>query len=281
VSSSTTHIVRLHDILPITHPEFFSTKARIAFNRGLAGLLSNKNIVWVMDTEASKKEFMSFFGNKLKIAVIPCEVGYGLNPPTVPVAKENRKNNTFLTVNTIEPRKNVRLIVKSFLTSLKLDSAVSDDELIIAGSYGWLEDDLILKLRSGHYGPQVKFIEKPDEAQIKRLYESSDFVISASEAEGFGLPPLEGILFGCLPLVSKLPQHFETMGTEAIYFDLNEESLSQAIFSARSLSISKRRELALTLHKQVRSRFSHEVLKIRWESLLTSIQAKSFGIGKK
>jgi glycosyltransferase involved in cell wall biosynthesis len=234
-----------------------------------------------MDTEASKKEFMSFFGNKLKIAVIPCEVGYGLNPPTVPVAKENRKNNTFLTVNTIEPRKNVRLIVKSFLTSLKLDSAVSDDELIIAGSYGWLEDDLILKLRSGHYGPQVKFIEKPDEAQIKRLYESSDFVISASEAEGFGLPPLEGILFGCLPLVSKLPQHFETMGTEAIYFDLNEESLSQAIFSARSLSISKRRELALTLHKQVRSRFSHEVLKIRWESLLTSIQAKSFGVGKK
>jgi glycosyltransferase involved in cell wall biosynthesis len=280
VGSSTHHIVRLHDILPITHPFFFPDQAQLAFRRGISSLLPNKRITWVMDTQASKNEFQEIFGFHLNVEVIPSEVGYGLhaNGAIATIGnKNNEKNkNTYLCVNTIEPRKNVGLVINSFLSSLHGTSKKNNDELIIAGSYGWMEEELIFRLRAGFYGDQVIFIEKAQEFQIENLYKTADFVISASEAEGFGLPPLEGMLFGCLPIVSNLPQHRETMGPNAIYFDLNERSLTRAIVDSREISISERQKLALTLNSHVRNNFSHEVLKKDWEQLLARLKIEGY-----
>jgi glycosyltransferase involved in cell wall biosynthesis len=269
------HIVRLHDVLPITHPYFFSETAQLAFNRGFLSLLSNRKIIWVMDTEASKKEFLELFGTDKNVEVIPCEVGYGLNPQMaiqgIKNKNKNKNKNTFLCVNTIEPRKNVEMIVNAFLESC---GQKTDDELIIVGSYGWKEEALISNLRSGFYGNQIKFIENAEEYQVEELFKKADFVISASEAEGFGLPPLEGMLFGCLPIVSDIPQHRETMGSKAIYFGLNKQSLSIAISTARKISISERQKLGLSAHHYVQNRFSHEVLKKEWTQLLLKLTSK-------
>jgi glycosyltransferase involved in cell wall biosynthesis len=274
VSRKSKHIVRLHDVLPIAHPYFFSENAQLAFRRGLASLLSNRKIIWVMDTEASKKEFLEMFGTEKYVEVIPCEVGYGLNPQTaiqsIKNKNKNKNKNTFLCVNTIEPRKNVGMIVNAFLYSL---GQKTNDELIIVGSYGWMEEELISRLRSGFYGNQIKFIERAEEFQVEELFKKADFVISASEAEGFGLPPLEGMLFGCLPIVSDLPQHRETMGSKAIYFGLNEQSLSIAISTARKISISERQKLGLSAHHYVQNRFSHAVLKKKWMQLLQKLDS--------
>jgi glycosyltransferase involved in cell wall biosynthesis len=279
VRSSTHHIVRLHDILPITHPFFFSEKAQIAFRRGLASLLLNRRITWVMDTEASKAEFLEIFGHYINVEVIPCEVGFGLNPVGAIKSIENktktRNKNVYLCVNTIEPRKNVGMVVNSFLRSLSENEEKFTDELVIVGTYGWMEEELISRLRKGFYGEQVKFIENAQEFQVEELYKTADFVISASEAEGFGLPPLEGMLFGCLPIVSNLPQHHETMGDKAIYFDLNEKSLSIAISRSRKITISQRKKLAIQAHSHIRHNYSNEVLKARWEELLTKLSTNS------
>ena len=274
VNRRSKHIVRLHDVLPITHPYFFSENAQLAFRRGLTSLLSNKKIIWIMDTEASKTEFLEMFGTDKNVEVIPCEVGYGLNPQmaiqSIKNKNKNKNKNTFLCVNTIEPRKNVGMIINAFLHSLNKNAK---DDLIIIGAFGWMEDELISRLRSGFYGDQVKFIEKAEEFQVEELLKKADFVISASEAEGFGLPPLEGMLFGCLPIVSDIAQHRETMGSHAIYFSLNEQSLSNAISTARKISISERQKLALTAHHYVQNRFSHAALKKKWIQLLKKLDS--------
>jgi len=274
------HIVRLHDVIPITHPYFFSEKAQLAFNRGFASLIKNKEIIWIMDTHASKKELLELFGLERIVEVIPCEVGHGLNPQKAIVSVKNKTKNkkknkiTFLCVNTIEPRKNVSLIISSFLFSLHENEKKCLDELIIVGSYGWMEEELIIRLRNGYYGKQVKFIEQAEEFQIEELFKQADFVISASEAEGFGLPPLEGMLFGCLPIVSDIPQHRETMDTKAIYFNLNKESLSGAISEARKVSIAERQKFAIEAHRYIQDKFSHEVLKENWGDLLQKLKSR-------
>jgi alpha-1,2-rhamnosyltransferase len=160
------------------------------------------------------------------------------------------------------------MVINSFLKSLKEDNTKFANELIIAGSYGWMEEELISKLRAGYYGQKIKFIENPDDSVIEELYKSANFVISASEAEGFGLPPLEGMLFGCLPIVSNLPQHHENMGNKAIYFDLSENSLLDAISTSKKIPQTVRRKLALDAHNYVRNEFSHEALIIKWKKLL-------------
>jgi alpha-1,2-rhamnosyltransferase len=275
VHPKTRHLVRLHDILPLTHPFFFTEKARGAFTSGIARLLTDHKIIWIMDTQASAKVFLENFGNQYKVEVVPCEVGYGINPEEAfNITKHKIANidkNVYLCVNTIEPRKNTKLVIESFLNSLKQADKKINDELIIVGKYGWLESELIFKLRSGFYGHQVKFFEDASDSQLQDLYKSADFVISASEAEGFGLPPLEGMLFGCLPIVSDIPQHRETMGGFAAYFELNVASLTEHISKSREVSEPNGGKMRLAAHNHVRNNYSGEVLTKQWNELLNQL----------
>lgn len=276
VSPNTKHIVRLHDILPFTHPFFFTTKAQLAFRQGLVKMLSNKRIIWVMDTVASKNEFIEVFGDQLKVEVIPCEVGNGWNSDKALkniTKKPLKKTCIFLVVGTIEPRKNIDLIINTFLSLQNKGFLNSTScQLIIAGSAGWIQGELLNQLRSSKFEPNIKFVEGASDAFIGILYSKADFIISASEAEGFGLTPLEGMFFGCIPIVSNIPQHREIMGTNAIYFDTYEKSLTIAIEKAMAIPSKERLALRLKGHKFVTANYGEEAITQKWASLLKKLQ---------
>ena len=276
VNRNTKHIVRLHDILPITHPFFFTPKAQLAFRQGLVKMLRNKRIIWVLDTVASKNEFIELFGNQLKVEVIPCEVGSGWDSGKVlkDITKKSLgKKSIFLVVGTIEPRKNIELIINTFLSLQNKDFLNSTShQLIIAGSAGWIDGELLSKLRSSKFGPNINFIEGASDTFIGKLYSRADFIISASEAEGFGLTPLEGMFFGCIPIVSNIPQHRENMGTNALYFDIYEKSLTIAIEKAMKIPSKERLALRLKGHKFVTANYGEEVITQKWASLLKKLK---------
>lgn len=276
VNRNTKHIVRLHDILPITHPFFFTTKAQLAFRQGLVKMLSNQRIIWVMDTVASKNEFIELFGDQLKVEVIPCEVGSGWDSGKALkniTKKSLKKTSIFLVVATIEPRKNIELIINAFLAIQNRGFLNSTScQLIVAGSAGWIKSELLIQLRLGKFGPNIKFIEGASDTFIGELYSRADFIISASEAEGFGLTPLEGMFFGCIPIVSNIPQHREIMGTNALYFDTYEKSLTIAIKKAMEIPSKERLALRLKGHKFVTANYSEEVITQKWASLLKKLQ---------
>jgi glycosyltransferase involved in cell wall biosynthesis len=282
VGSNTNHIVRLHDILPITHPFFFSPMAQKAFREGLSKLLSDQKIIWVMDTEVSKKEFLNNFGVERKVEVIPCEVGANFDMQNALTAvknknkdkNKNKNKNIYINVNTIEPRKNVEMVIGGFLNSISESKNKIQDELFIIGSYGWMQEGLIKRLRSGFYGKNIVFIEDAQDFRLQELYEKADFLISASQAEGFGLPPLEAMFFGCLPIVSNLPQHRETMRDKALYFELNEQALSDAISDSRKISKVRRAKLGLEAHQYVVKYFCRKTLSAKWSQLLDDYSKK-------
>jgi glycosyltransferase involved in cell wall biosynthesis len=278
VGSNTNHIVRLHDILPITHPFFFTLVAQKAFSEGLSKLLVDQKIIWVMDTDSSKQEFHNIFGFERKVEVIPCEVGANFDLENALKAvknkNKNKNKNIYINVNTIEPRKNVEMVISAFLKSISKSKNKIQDELIIVGSYGWMQDVLIQRLRSGFYGKNIVFFEDPQDSQLQELYEKADFLISASQAEGFGLPPLEAMFFGCLPIVSNLPQHRETMRDKAVYFELNEQALSDAISNSRKISKVRRAKLGVEAHNYVVKNFSKKSLALKWSQLLDDYSKK-------
>jgi glycosyltransferase involved in cell wall biosynthesis len=278
VSPQTIHIVRLHDILPITHPFYFSKKARWAFSRGLNTLLKDPKIIWVTDTLATKKEFVDFYGRHLKVEVIPCEVGFGFKLEHIyeSINKKHKESsdgkNIFLCVNTIEPRKNVEIVVQAFLCAQEKVPKNRKDQLIIVGKYGWLEEVLISKLRTNFFGPNIIFIEDIDDRELQEWYEKANFLVSASAAEGFGLPPLEGMLFGCIPIVSSLEQHRETIEEYGIFFDIDKKLLSEALMKAKSMSSEEKAAMGFKVHDYVKNKYSRESLKTRWEELLVRLQ---------
>jgi len=115
----------------------------------------------------------------------------------------------FLTLSTIEPRKEIPLLIRAY-RELKSEG-VKLPELVIAGRSGWMDEteDAEGIRRTG-------FVEEKDLAAV---YAGAEAFIFPSRYEGFGLPPLEALSCGVRRvLVSDAPALREVMGDTARYF---------------------------------------------------------------
>jgi len=267
VSKKTTHIVRIHDILPITHPQFFDNLAIFIFSRGLKSLLKNKSIVWVFDSQATSLEFQQLFGTHRIVKFIPCSVGTQFRQiPTNPTKSEN----LISVVNTIEIRKNIYKVIEEFLEATTLGLIPKDYKLAILGSKGRVDDQLYNSLLLNKFGPSVEFIDSPSNILISEYLARSRIIVSASFAEGFGLPPLEGMLFGCIPVISDIPQHRETIREHGFYFNPEDSSLRDALKNAHLKSSNAKSVEILKIQTHVLTEFSEDRITQLWRSLLES-----------
>ncbi len=268
VSKKTVHIVRLHDILPITNPQFFEDLAVSAFSKALKKMLNQRDIIWVMDSAASATEFQNIFGPGRKVYVIPCEVGAHLRRN---INLKTRKKNQIIVVNTIEPRKNILSAIEGFKSAVKNGLLPKNYKLIIVGGFGWQEEKLFRDLKSGKFGQNVIYHEDCGEEDLARLLNESKLLMSASYAEGFSLPPLEGMLFGCVPVVSNIAQHIETMGSRAIYFDEQKESIGIALKQAHVFASKGSKQKSL-LNEYVEQNFSSNLISNKWNQLFQELE---------
>ena len=138
---------------------------------------------------------------------------------------------------------------------------------------GWQEKLLTKNLRGQVFGPDIVFKENCSDFELETVYSESKIVLSATAAEGFGLTPLEGMAYGCLPVVSDIPQHHETIQDLGLYFEGElpqriAEKLGQAleVLSKNELEVSKK------LMKHIRTNYSEELISKKWLDLLLGVQ---------
>ncbi|MBI4210220.1 MAG: glycosyltransferase family 4 protein [Candidatus Diapherotrites archaeon] len=106
--------------------------------------------------------------------------------------------NSFLFVGRISRNKRVDRLIGAF-AELPKKTGFS---LVIAGTdwEGLLEGCRKLVREKG-LAKKVRFVIGPSEDELKALYSSSEFFVSASEYEGFGLSLVEAMASGCIPIV--------------------------------------------------------------------------------
>ena len=126
-------------------------------------------------------------------------------------------NKYLLFVSTIQPRKNIPLMVRGYSEALKKNPDLSDTKLLIVGKTGWSSEE--------SYGAPKKFgVEKnvlfpgflPDE-DLAALFSGAEAFISISLEEGFGLPLLEAMACETPALVSDIPAFKEVGGEFPLY----------------------------------------------------------------
>ena len=149
-------------------------------------------------------------------AGVVAPLGVGLpsaGPFTLP--ELDRSRPFFVTVGTIEPRKNHALLLDVWQALAARLSADAMPQLVIAGSRGWLNRDVFARLDA--HPPHV--IEAPglSDAALAGLLQASQGLLFPTLAEGFGLPPLEAAALGVPLIVSDLPVLRETLGDLAVY----------------------------------------------------------------
>jgi glycosyltransferase involved in cell wall biosynthesis len=269
VDKKTLHIVRLHDFLPISHPQYFDQNGVKVFSTSLRVMLKGSKKIWVMDSKATAEEFKTYFGDTLDVRVVPCVVKTtGIQDATLKV-----KKNQICIVNTIEPRKRVSLAIAGFRDAKERGLLPQDWQLVIVGNEGWQEKALVGNLHKQIFGADIIFKEGAPDFELEKVYAESKIVLSTSAAEGFGLPPLEGMAYGCLPVVSDIPQHHETVMDLGLYFKTDTpQEVAEKLGEALKVLSGKEVEISNRLINHVQKNYSEEVISKKWLDLLEGVK---------
>lgn len=162
-----------------------------------------------------------------KITVVHEGVDFEKFSKSSPLKKSTKSkyhitNNYILFVGTIQPRKNLRKLIKSFS---RVVNKFEDLQLVIAGKLGWMYDEVLQAPKSFMIEDKVVFTGRVEESDLPGLYKSAQVFVLPSITEGFGLPILEAQASGVPVVCSNRGALPEVAGNGAIFvnpFKTNE-----------------------------------------------------------
>ena len=143
------------------------------------------------------------------------------------------QNNTYLSVSTIEPRKNYEYTLDTFE---KLWKDGFDVKYVIIGRIGWKVESLIERIKSHkEYNKKLFLLNNVNDTELVYAYKNAKALIFASYIEGFGLPIIESLFYKLPVLASDIAVHRE-IGQERInYFDLSDSNSLLSIIKNKKI----------------------------------------------
>jgi glycosyltransferase involved in cell wall biosynthesis len=226
--------IRIHDIFPITNPEWFRRIAYLNFHRQMKKIENLKVIVLTSSIYTKTELLRCLPGLEGRIEVIPCQVRkfsskkcHTCQACSI-LAKRLLTIDYLLAVGTIEPRKNYLFAYEFFM---KNKAEVKCPQLVIVGKSGWKTKMLRIRLRSADKNKLI-WLKSCCDASLVDLYKHSRAYVSFSLDEGFNLPAMEARELFQKPLIlTDIPVHREMHESNA-YFYKNSRDL-QGILSSK------------------------------------------------
>lgn len=151
----------------------------------------------------------------------------------------------FLFVGTLQPRKNLERLVAGFeiLCTKLLEQNQELPQLVIAGKIGWLANGILQRIEKSKFKRQIilpGFISN----QVKtKLIKKAAATVLVGLYEGFGIPPLESLKLGTLPIVSNTSSLPEVVGQAGWQVDpLRPSEISQDLEQALTISHQEKQQ---------------------------------------
>lgn len=123
----------------------------------------------------------------------------------------------FLSVGTIEPRKNLDTLLTAW-DSLTASFRQRYD-LVIAGMPGWRSDATVARIREASHAGQIRYLGYVPEAAMPGLTANAVALVYPSLYEGFGLPVAQAMAAGCPVITSAISSLPEITGGAALLVD--------------------------------------------------------------
>lgn len=196
-------VLMLHDIIPITHPQYCRAGEAERHAVRVKTLLSIAHAVVgnSHDTLNILAEYAASIGRRVpqSVAIWPGTPHLAMPAGArVPVAPAE-----FVILGTIEGRKNHALLLDVWE---RLVAAHGEEapKLVIIGRRGWANDDVFGRLDAGSLGGKVEETGALDDATIARRLAGATALLFPSFAEGYGLPLVEALDAGVPVIASNL-----------------------------------------------------------------------------
>jgi glycosyltransferase involved in cell wall biosynthesis len=121
-----------------------------------------------------------------------------------------------LALGTVEPRKNLPVLVRAFDKVASVDPAL---HLVVAGADGWGADEFQNAWAMMQHGERITRLGYVSDAQRRDLLAGARVLAYPSRYEGFGLVPLEAMAAGIPVVASRAGALPEVLGDAAILVD--------------------------------------------------------------
>lgn len=211
----------IHDVIPLTHPEH-ARPAQVGKHAGriaTVAALADGVIVNSAATGAALRPLLVRHGARPPILPAPLGTPPVVRPVRAATLGPAPHAPTFVTLSTLEPRKNHALLLHLW-RDLAGRLGPATPRLVLLGRRGWRhEDTLDVLARCPALDGIVEAPGPLSDARVGDLLAGARALLFPSFAEGFGLPLAEALAAGVPAIVSDLPALREVGGRVPDYLD--------------------------------------------------------------
>lgn len=272
-------VYTLYDLSFIENPDWNTEENRVGCFSGIFRARLYADLI-VAISEYTRQHFLATFPGfpESRIAVVyPASRFENLRPAPPPARFSSLKPNGFwLSVGTIEPRKNHGRLLDAYRT-LKGEGAPMLP-LVLAGGHGWLLEHFDAFLHGLEVGREVILAGYVSNDELKWLYQNCFGFVYPSLFEGFGMPVVEALGLGGPVLCSNGSSLPEVAGAAALLFDpLDTLSIAAAMRRLAREEVS--REMLKTAGYRQAAKFSWVRSALRLHELYDQVMLASRQIG--
>lgn len=234
----------IHDLIPITHPQFCRPEEAEKHRRRMQNVLTSA--AGVIGNSCATLQDLKAFAKSQNLAMPPSIATWisggtfanKIRPRLLP-------KPYFVTLGTIEGRKNHQLLLDIW-RRLLADLGEEAPTLVIIGQRGWKAERVIHQLdHLAELDGYVREFGTCDDQKLAAWISGARALLMPSFAEGFGLPVIEALRLGTPVIASNLPVYREIACDIPTYVDpADGASWERLIRSFIDGSTERERQLA-------------------------------------
>jgi len=249
-------VLTVHDLALLRFPELGTPGLRRLIARVPRAAHAARRVI--ADSETTARDLRELIGvpaERIRVVHLGCDPRFQPVPDSsqrrAALARYGIAEPYLLHVGTIEPRKNLPLLVRAY-ARLRAQRGVPP-RLVLAGERGWGYEALRRELDA--HGPTlaIDVVGRIATADLPAVYSGADLFVYPSLYEGFGLPVLEAMACGTPVVTSDAGSLSEVVGDAARCVDPRAADALAAVLGELLDDEAQRR----TLSERGRARAAH------------------------
>lgn len=228
-------ITTVYDMTYVRFPETMDARNLRRISAGMERSAKRSDRI-ITISEFSKREIIDLLGvPEEKVSVIYSAPSFSEETADseVTLGKYGITKPYILYVGTVEPRKNLVRLIHAFET-LKRNEKLPY-LLVLAGGKGWQNEEIYRAAKESPFAKDIIFTGYISNSERNCLYQNAELFAFPSLYEGFGMPPLEAMHWGCPVVTSDAASMPEICGDAAALVNpLDEEDIVKGIMAVLS-----------------------------------------------